>query len=299
MDGNGMNIPKTDEEISAELKKLQRKNTLGKIMILVGFPGIIAFFMLDQPIIALVCIAVLAVGAFFAKKSGDAIKQTAGSGILEGVLGEVFEEVDYKPFERLSGSLIDSADFQFSYDEIEGNDYVKAKYKGLNIEMSDIQLIDISYSTDSDGHTQETRSTVFKGMWLVCDFGKELTADVRVCERTKLGKMLGKGGIKTENEAFNKQFNIRSENAEEAFYILTPHMMEYIVQMDEKAKARTYLSFLRSGKLHVALDSGKDAFEIKGRMSDATKIREQFTQEIRYVTDLIDELRIADNVFKA
>jgi len=70
------------------------------------------------------------------------------------------------------------------------------------------------------------------------------------------------------------------------------------MQMDQKADAKTNLSFLRGGKLHVALNSGRDSFEIKRNMHDVQKIRAQFEGELKYVTDLIDELRISDSFFK-
>jgi len=75
-------------------------------------------------------------------------------------------------------------------------------------------------------------------------------------------------------------------------------LMEYIVQMDEKADAKTNLSFLRNGKLHIALNSGRDSLEIKGFSSDVEKIKAQFEAEIRQVTDVIDELRLTDSIFE-
>ncbi len=284
----------SDAEISELLKKNQKTALTGKLVMFAGLAITILAFVTTKMLIAIPGVIMLLAGAFISNKASKKIKEVAGNSILQLALKNVFDDVHYEPFSRISQYDLDSAGFNFCYDEINGSDHVNAKYKGLEIEMSDIELV--SVSVDDEGH--ETRSTVFKGMWLICDFGKELSADVRVMERGKLGKMLGKGGIKTDNEQFNKQFNIKSDNAEEVFYILTPHMMEYIMQMDEKADARTNLSFKQGGKLHVALDSGKDCFEIKGNNSDVAKIREQFIGEIKQVTDLIDELRITDGIFK-
>lgn len=294
MDENKTNTITGDEEISALIKQQQGKVRLGTALIILGFAGFIVAGIVSKIAAVILCVAFFLLGAAVASKAKRAIKQAASSGILKQALEDVFDDVEYDAFSHFPSSVVDSAGFGFNYDEMEGSDYVRGKYKGLNIEMSDINLIDVT--VDSDGH--DSRTSVFHGMWLICDFGKELTADVRVCERSKLGKALGKGGIKTENEAFNKQFKITSSDEENAFYILTPHMMEYIVEMDEKAKARTYLSFMRGGKLHVALDSGKDAFEVGRGKYDAVQIREQFVSEIRFVTDLIDELRLTESIFK-
>jgi len=177
---NENNSQKTDTEIAAEIKSLQGKVLLGKILLIAGFIGIFAAIFLGRLVYIIPLLAAAFAGAIITKKFTKALKESVGSGILEAVLGNVFDDVAYLPFEHISGSAIDSADFGFHYDEIEGNDYVSATYKGLNIEMSDIGLVEISYSTDSDGHTTESRSYVFRGLWLICDFGKEISADVRV-----------------------------------------------------------------------------------------------------------------------
>ena len=57
-----------------------------------------------------------------------------------------------------------------------------------------------------------------------------------------------------ENAAFNDRFLVTAENAEEAYYILTPHMMEYISAWPARAAAMFYLSFLRGGKSHCGPD---------------------------------------------
>jgi len=277
-----------------ELAELQKQNKLWQILVFISVGITIASMVLAiTPGVLVGIVAVMVTG----KKSSNIskiVKKNAGNNIVVQVLDKVFDDVQYDPFGRLSSSTVDSAQFKFSYDKMSGSDHIIGKYNGLNIEMSDVDLISISH--DSDGHTSE--HSVFKGLWMVCDFGKNIVADVQVCERSKLGQLVNKGGIKTENEAFNKQFNIRSTNQEEAFYILTPHMMEYIIQMDEKANAKTNLSFLKNGKLHIALNCGRDAFEIKGFSSDVEKIKAQFEKEIRQITDMIDELRLTDSIFE-
>ncbi len=115
---------------------------------------------------------------------------------------------------------------------------------------------------------------VFRGFWLICDFGRELSADLRLRERGKLGKVLGGEGVQTENDVFNKQFRIESEG--EAFCILTPHMMEYMLEMDRKARGETHIRFDRSGKIHIAIRREHDAFEVGKKNQNATLLRRQF-----------------------
>ena len=104
------------------------------------------------------------------------------------------------------------------------------------------------------------------------------------------------GGIKTESEAFNQRFMIQSQSQHDAFYILTPHMMEYILSMDAKGGGDTYMRFLREGKVHIAINSGRNAFEMGSLNTDVAALRQKFVGEIRYVTDIIDELRLVETL---
>lgn len=231
--------------------------------------------------------------------SKRAAKKKVGAQIAATALNEVFEQVDYREAEHLSESVIRSVDMgMMDFDRVSGSDYVKAVYKGVNIEMSDICLSRVDTEIDEDGKEHEKVTNVFVGLWMICDFKKALSADLRLRERSKLGQKLAFGGINTDNEGFNKQFHIQSNSPHDVFYILTPHMMEYIQQMDVKANGDLYMRFLREGKLHIAVNSGRNLFEIKNLNTNATALRRQFVGEICYVTDLIDEMRLVDTLFK-
>ena len=133
------------------------------------------------------------------------------------------------------------------------------------------------------------------------DFGKELSADLLVSKARKKVPLLGKrrkNKVESENAEFNKEFSIYSDSAHDAFYVLTPHMMEYIMEMNKKSQGNSYLRFQKDGKVHIAIDSGRDSFELGSvKKINVQELREQFIEEIRYITDLIDELRLVDTLY--
>lgn len=55
---------------------------------------------------------------------------------------------------------------------------------------------------------------------------------------------------------------VTTNNAQEAYYILTPHMMEYILTMADKSGSEVYMSFLRDGKMQIAVRTNRDFFEL-------------------------------------
>ena len=188
--------------------------------------------------------------------------------------------------------------FPFSYNTADGSDHIKAVYNGLNIELGDIELIDEQEYTDEDGHTETSRISQFKGQWLTCDFGKELAGEVYISEWGKKDRKRMKNNVTMDNEQFSNRFCVRANNPQEAYYILTPNMMEYIINMANKSGGTVYLSFLRDGKMHVAVKSGRDFFELGKSNANVEELRQKFLNELRWFTDIVDTLRVEDTLYK-
>ncbi len=291
----------TDAELNEKIRSLQSKSRLFKILAMITV-GIIVITVISSGIenvsfgltFALVIAAVvfLMVGLY----NGSLLKDFISDNIVKQSVEAVFDEATYVQNKHISDSNVAVSRMGLPhYDRVDGNDYVVGKYKGLSIEMSDVTLVVEEVSTDDDGNEQRNDRDVFKGLWLICDFEKELSADMRLWE---WGGLRHKDkGIITDNEAFNKLFRIESEVEVEAFYILTPHMMEYILGVKDKARGQLHMCFSRNGKVQIAIDSGRDSFEA-GKETDAAALRARFVREIRYVTDIIDELRLVDTLYK-
>lgn len=293
-----INTAMSDAELQAYLNK---KNADKLIFIIFSVIGVVitllATLMAFMPLMIL-GILLSGVFIFLTSRISKEMKRYVSDNVVRSVIKSVFDGVFYDPFGRLSDNVIENTELGFSsFNEISGSDYISGVYNGLNVEMSDVKLVRVTRTHTKNG-TQETRTTVFEGPWMICDFGKELSADLLLVEREGFGKKFAKGGIKTESEEFNKNFRIESDNEHDAFYILTPHMMEYILQMDEKGGGRTRMRFMRGGKVHIAINSGRNSFELSGTNVDLAFLKSKFESELRYITDIIDELRLQDTMYK-
>ncbi len=292
-----------DDAHSSEIARFQRNIKLTKLAS--GALTVVAVILLivtasGGSVVPLIIVA-LVVGVIQLVQSNiqSKLKKYVAENITRAALEEVFAVTEYRPFGSIDSAKIRGSHFGIGdFDKSGGTDYVRGTYQGLPIEMCDLNLTEKKSRIKEDGTTEEYDETVFAGFWMICDFGKELSADIRLWERGKLGKVFGGQGIQTENEHFNKQFHIESAIEEEAFYILTPHMMEYILEMDRKAGGDTHLRFERGGKVHIAIGGRNDTFEVGKKTVDATELRRQFVAEIRSITDLIDELRLVDTLYR-
>ena len=237
------------------------------------------------------------VGGYQQEKNRSRLKKLLSDDVISGVIKAVLgDAAEYNPWGKIKpGSMV----LPFSYNCTEGSDHIQAVYHGLNMELGDIELIEETEYTDNEtGQTEKTRNTQFKGQWLTCDFGKELAGEVYISERTKKTRRSLKSNVTMDNEQFDKRFCVRADDPQEAYYLLTPHMMEYITAMADKSGGTVYLSFLRSGKLHVAVQTGRDFFELGKSNANVGELRQKFLGELRWFTDLVDTLRVEDTLYK-
>lgn len=226
------------------------------------------------------------------------VKAYISDNVVKACLDEVFDLDYYAHAKHIPENSISEAGLIDDWDECFGSDHFTGKYKNINIECSDIELIEVRKEKDPETDDEhEVRTTKFKGVWMICDFNKKLSAKLWINERKKslLGKYVKNKSnidIETENQAFNDQFHVRSFDGHTAFYVLTPQFMEKIMKTDMKSKGETNL-FFNEGKVHIAIHNNRDSFEVSHKdkgLKDLNLLRGRFKQEISYLTDIVDEL---------
>lgn len=114
----------------------------------------------------------------------------------------------------------------------------------------------------------------------------------------KLRRQHRSDSVEMENPAFNDRFLVTAASAQEAYYLLTPHMMEYILSAAGRSGGEVYMAFLRGGKLHIAVQTGRDFFELGKSAANIERLRQKFLGELRWFTGILDELRLADTLYR-
>ena len=287
----------TNEQLESELQSLRSKATIAKALTYGSGAAMVLCFITALIPLAIVFIVIALIGGYLLEKNSSKLKKLLSDNVINGVIKEALgDAVEYNPWGKINPS---SMVFPFSYNCADGSDHIKAVYNGLNIELGDIELIDETEDTDIEtGQTETSRNTQFKGQWLTCDFGKELSGEVYISEWTKKDRRSMKSNVTMDNEQFSKRFCVRADNPQEAYYLLTPHMMEYIITMADKSGGTVYMSFMRNGKMHVAVKTGRDFFELGKSNADVGKLRQKFLGELRWFTDIVDTLRVEDTLYK-
>ena len=283
----------SDEELGAKLRKHRMKSILSIVGAVTLFAMFVILGAMDVWLAAAPALIAAIVLAIYAAVQQSGKKKLVSVNVTRDALAEVFDLTDYTPGDRIAPEQIRAADLVDGWNESLGSDLVQGKYRGVPFVLSDIKLDRVTRSRNSDGNASEHRETIFQGQWLICDIAKQIDAPLRIRERAVLGKKLcadrGKSDVETENDAFNKKFRILTGDPHSAFYILTPHFMEYILAADVVAKGQSFLCFA-GRQVHFAVNNKHDSFEIGRKKIDVPVIRARIQAEVKYVTEIIDEL---------
>lgn len=266
------------------------------LLLLVGFAASAYALAIFAIISAAICVAL-------SLSKASRLKTLVSANVVRGALSEIMKLESFSPGRHINSDTVKGTELIGHWNECTGSDFVKGKYRGSEISFSDITLTDVQRHTDSNGHTHETRTVRFKGQWLICRLGKNIAHPLRL--RENRAKLFGKGykkaksTVETENVAFNEKFQIIADDPHTAFYILTPHFMEYINSADAVAQGKTYLCFA-GNYVHFAVGNDRDLFEIKaspGKLRDIPALRARIRSEAALVTGIIDELMLNKYLF--
>lgn len=208
---------------------------------------------------------------------------------------KVFNNLDYRPQECLSIQEVQS--FFTHADEVGGNDLIRAEYKGVRFEQSDLSIANVwtETVTDEDGNEREVRRshTVFAGRAMRFDFTSGIPGQVRVCSHDFRGAAArasadGWQEVETELEDFRSHFQVLALDPLDAMAVLTPQMIEGIYGLQSAMGAPLAILF-KGNAMYVFMEMEHDAFEANKKRT-LLESRELLKRDVRLVTDFLDTM---------
>jgi hypothetical protein len=155
---------------------------------------------------------------------------------------------------------------------------------------------------------RKNRDLIFKGLFFYADFNKHLSEstfvfpDIAEKLMGKSGQMLQRSGfhgklVKLENPEFEKHFVVYSSSQQEARYVLTPLMMEAILNIRAKYRKKIHLSFT-GDNVYLAFRFGRGLFEPRlfssgVRFSDMV----QMFDMIKLIETIINEMNLNTRIW--
>ncbi len=190
----------------------------------------------------------------------------------------------------------DSKIFSTKAERCNGDDYVSGKIEKTDFKFSELNAQYKTVSTE-DGKKKTEWHSIFRGLFFHAEFNKSIQGTTHVLP-DKAEKLLGKFGqklqknksrgelVKLENLEFEKHFVVYSSSQIEARYILTPVMMESMVEICKKYGRKMYFSF-KGERVYCAVEFNKGLFEPRIRKSG---VNYNDVEEMYYLFALIETI---------
>lgn len=189
-----------------------------------------------------------------------------------------------------------------SYDEEQTEDHIKGSYKGVNIELTEAELLRVS--RDKDGKT--TRRIIFNGLFILFDVHKNFSGKT-IIKRDPVSLFNIKFSsdvfrklkrVSLEDPRFEEIFEVYSGDQVEARYLLTYTFMERLVELQKVfgGDGTIQCSFYEK-KLLLMLPSRENKFEVGSVFKTVTFIHEinQIIDEMESIYKMIDVLKLDQN----
>ncbi|MEM1485963.1 DUF3137 domain-containing protein [Oscillospiraceae bacterium PP1C4] len=249
------------------------------------------------------------------RKKMTGYKSAFKSNIVKASLAEVFSELSYESDQGVSAEEVKNSELVDLKDEFNSNDLIIAKYGKVRFKQADIAISEKSKRVGEDGIPHEETKICFTGRFLVFDFLKPTDAPVKVMGKSFSPESFNQGVISAltsrlivaenkhqvfmESELFNNNFNVFCSDAQTAFYILTPQIVEAITMLSKQYQGKIALCF-RDKKMFVAISSKKDSLEAK-LISNRTiwEEKELVLKDIKVITDFINLMSLENNTLVA
>lgn len=259
-------------------KKVMRGQIIGFLVIVLAFilfiPVSAALEHLNEalPFILLAPMAILGIAILIRTyKINKLYRQQFKQEVVSKIIEAIDPTWEYVPDQSITSTEYLRSDlFRQSVDRFRGDDLIIGKIDKTDFRCSELHTEYKTVTTDKNGQTKETWHTIFRGLFFHADFNKVIKGKTYIepdtAERLfgKLGQSLQmstKGKlVKLENPEFEKIFAVFGTDQTEARYILTPTIMEALVNIYTKYKRKMYLSFTGT-RVYVAITFNKNLFE--------------------------------------
>lgn len=182
------------------------------------------------------------------------------------------------------------------WDRAKYEDFITGERREVSFELFEAHLEERRTTTDSKGRTRTTWVTVFKGQCLRLDFHKTFYGRTLVTRDMGFFNRFGGGGkgmqrAGLEDPTFEKIFEVYTTDQVESRYLLTPDVMQKLVDIEQAFKG---------GKLKACFDQGEVLITVQGGnlfepgsmfkpLDSADRVRE-LLQDFSAVFNIIDEI---------
>lgn len=216
--------------------------------------------------------------------------------VLTDLVGTFVDNGRFDPNRGLSQGDVYDTEFLKRADRFHSEDYLSGSMDGVRFESSDVKLEERHVEHTKNG-TRTYYETYFLGRVFIFDFNKAFEGYLQVLEKGRPIRNRGYNKVKLESIDFNKKFKTYATSDHSAFYVLTPHFMEALMDFEKNNRGSISFSFLDT-KLYIGINNFRDTFELRMFRPLDQRIFDEFKRDLLVIKEVITELRLNNNIFK-
>ncbi|AXG67928.1 hypothetical protein KORDIASMS9_00110 [Kordia sp. SMS9] len=208
--------------------------------------------------------------------------------VLKPIVEAQFPGIVYEDELHISKSMFNASNLFTRPDRFNGEDLFSGKLDATQFVFSEIHAEEKHTRRDKNGNTKTSYTTIFRGLFLIADFNKEIHNETYVYSSG--GKWFSRfKRVRLEDPEFEDRFNVYSNDQVEARYILTPKMMQRIVDLEDRFDANMYLSF-RGHHVYIAIRESYNMFEASIHDDVSFPQIQRFLEEVNSILEIINDL---------
>lgn len=293
------NVPKEFEdlynkllnEFPNKLRVLKKKYTICFILNIISFLAAFVCFATANFLAFLISTIIFIISVVFSTKFSKKYNLLYKNSIIKKFIQLVSNKLSYEPevkniSEVKSLYSISGFDTEY-YDKFSADDYIH----GYIQENIFIRLYDLALTKtekDNDGHYQTV--SVFTGLFLINDSLKNINSSIRIKRNQIKIFSSNKEKVEIDNSTFEKYFDVYSSNEILTMRILTPDVLNTIVDFAEKNKILFEITF-KDDKIFFRFFTGATFVpKILGNPTDKKSLYTYY-----YIINFIKDISILTN----
>lgn len=238
---------------------------------------------------------------------GDYVRDFKAS-VIERIVRLISPDLTYWQNGHISAMQFNSSRIFTKYpDRITGNDMVEGKIGSTKVVFSEVHAQ--TKVETIDRYRRRRYSTIFRGLFFIADFNKHLVGKVVVLPDTA-ERLFGEVGralqslnvnrgelVKMDDPEFEKHFVVYADDQVEARYILSPSLMQRILDFKTRIGKSVYLSFV-SSEVFVAIPHSRNLLEppILSSLLSFENTKHYF-EDLRLICGIVDDLNLNTRIW--
>ena len=241
-----------------ELKEKKKKDTIKRLIFLMILLLMILFcFKTKNSIMIIITGILVVIGPLFMIFNYMDYKKIYKEKVIKTFVKAYSDSLNYFPQSGILQSVYNRAKFDGRYDRYRSEDLIEGnifdKYK---LSMSEVHTQRKEETTDSDGHTHTSYTTIFHGIFASIELDALTGVEFMIKKNKFLSdKFGGKNKLNMDSGEFEKIFDVTTLDKISTLRILTADVMQMLIDFKQKNKVAPEI-VLNSRGLFIRFELG-------------------------------------------